>query len=110
VQALIDNCASFFGSEEVKLHTQRDEAVLYGAAHLLWLRLNDEGALDNGGGANGFGAVSSQTLVGVGSISYAVQALTPEQLADWLKRMSPFSSKLNAILATFPPAIWTAQG
>jgi hypothetical protein len=107
VQRFIDNCASWFGSAEVLQHTQRDEAVLYGAAHLLWLQLNDEGALGNGGG--GFGLVSSQTLVGVGSISYAVQALTPEQLAEWWKRPSPFSAKLNGITSTFPPGISTAH-
>jgi hypothetical protein len=110
VQRFVDNCASWFGSSEVLLHTQRDEAVLYGAAHLLWLALNDEGAFAGGGGGGGFGLVSSQTLVGVGSISFAVQALTPVQLADWLMRPSPFSSKLNGILATFPPGITTAQG
>jgi hypothetical protein len=110
VQRFIDNCASWFGSPEVKQHTQRDEAVLYGAAHLLWLALNDEGALSGGGGGGGFGLVSGQTLVGVGSVSFAVQALTPVQLADWLMRPSPFSAKLNGILATFPPGICTAQG
>lgn len=108
VQRFIDNCASWFGSAEVKLHTQRDEAVLYGAAHLLYLALADEGAFGGGGGGGG-GPISSQTLVGVGSISWAVAAPDVVQIADWLLRWTPFQAKLNGILATFPPGIWTAQ-
>jgi hypothetical protein len=109
VQALIDNCASWFGSAEVLQHTQRDEAVLYGAAHLLYLALVSEGAIGGGGGGGGVGLVSGRRLEGVGSISYAVTALTPEQENDWLMQRSPFSVKLNAILATFPPGVSTAQ-
>ena len=110
VQEFIDNCASFFGSAEVKRHTKRDEAVKYGAAHLLWLQLADEGALPGGGvGPGGVGVLSSIKLDGVGSKSYAVTALDPAQESDWLIRKSPFSTKLNAILSTFPPGISTAS-
>lgn len=114
VQVFIDNCASAFGSAEVKRHKRRDEAVLYGAAHLLWLQLSDEGALPGGGGGGGVGVLSGVTLVGVGSKSFAVQALTPEQESDWLTRKSPFSTKLHMIIATFPPGIsvtgWPCEG
>jgi hypothetical protein len=108
VQALIDNVAKWFGSAEVKAHTQRDEAVLYGAAQLLYLALAAEGLVPGGGG--GAGIVSSQTLEGVGSVGYAVQALTPAQEVDWLMQKTPFSNKLWGILATFPPGISTAAG
>jgi hypothetical protein len=110
VQTFIDNCASAFGSSEVKRHSRRDEAVLYGAAHLLWLALYDEGAIPGGGGGGGgVGVLSGVTLVGVGSKSFAVQALTPAQESDWLVRKSPFSTKLHMILETFPPGIATAN-
>ena len=111
VQRLIDNCTSWFGSPEVKQHTQHDEAILYGAAQLLWIALNAEGLIPGGGGGGGgLAAVSSQRLDGVGSISYAVAAFTPEQQVDWLAIPTPFSAKLHGILATFPPGISTAQG
>jgi hypothetical protein len=110
VQALIDNVAKWFGSAEVRQHTQRDEAVLYGAAQLLWLALAAEGIVGGGGGGGGAGIVSGQHLDGVGSISYAVQALTPAQELDWLSQKTPFSNKLWGILATFPPGISTAAG
>lgn len=110
VQALIDNVAKWFGSPEVRQHTQRDEAVLYGAAQLLYLALRAEGLVPGGGGGGGAGLVSSQSLEGVGSVGYAVQALTPEQEVDWLAQKTPFSAKLWGILATFPPGIATAQG
>lgn len=110
VQELINNVAKWFGSAEVRRHTQRDEAVLYGAAHLLYLALAAEGMLPNGGGGGGVGVVSSQRLEGVGSVSYAVTALSPEQETDWLAKTSPFSLKLHGILDTFPPGISTAQG
>lgn len=110
VQAFINNVASAFGSAEVKKHSRRDEAVLYGAAHLLWLGLSDEGAIPGGGGGGGgAGVVSGLTLVGVGSRSLAVQALTPAQENDWKVRKSPFSTKLAMILETFPPGISTAS-
>lgn len=111
IQTLINNCASWFGSAEVRRHTQRDEAVLYGAGHLLYLALAAEGLVPPAPGGGGvYGPVSSQSLDGVGSIGYAVTALTPAQVVDWLERWSPFAYKLHAILATFPPAITTAQG
>jgi hypothetical protein len=115
VQVFIDNCASAFGSAEVKKHSRRDEAVLYGAAHLLWLGLFDEGAIPGGGGGGGgVGVLSGVSLVGVGSKSFAVNALTPEQESDWLVRKSPFSTKLHMILETFPPGIavttWPCDG
>lgn len=114
VQRFIDNCASAFGSAEVKKHSRRDEAVLYGAAHLLWLGLSDEGMIPGGGGGGGAGVLSGVTLVGVGSKSFAVEALTPEQESDWLVRKSPFSTKLQMILETFPPGIavtsWPCDG
>lgn len=110
-EQFIDNVSKLFGSAEVKQHTQRDEAVLYGAAHLLALRLLDEGEVSGGGGGGGGGEVlSSVKLDGVGTKSWAVAAWTPEQLNDWLTRRSPFSMKLHAILDTFPPGIATANG
>lgn len=112
VQRLIDNCASWFGSAEVLRHTQRDEAVLYGAAQLLWIALNAEGLIPGGGGGGGggLGVVSSRRLDGVGSVGYAVGAFSPEQQVDWLAIPTPFSAKLHGILDTFPPGISTAQG
>lgn len=111
VQTLINNVAKWFGSAEVLRHTQRDEAVLYGAGHLLYLALVAEGIIAGGGGGGGLGAVvSSRTLEGVGTESYSVVALTPEQVNDWLMQSSPFSLKLNGILATFPPGISTTRG
>lgn len=109
IQTLIDNVAKWFGSAEVRRHTQRDEAVLYGAAHLLYLALAAEGVVPGGGGGI-VGVVNSQRLDGVGSVGYAVTALTPEQVNDWLAQASPFSIKLHGILATFPPGISTAHG
>jgi len=108
VQLLIDNCASFFGSAEVKRHTQRCEAVRLGAAHLLYLQLGDEGVLP--GVDPGIGVVSARALKDVGSISYAVTALAPGEIGDWMKRASPFLTKLTLILDTFPPGIATASG
>ena len=108
VQALINNCASWFGAPEVLRHTLRDEAVLYGAGHLLYLALAAEGLVPGGGG--GAGVVLSQHLDGVGSVTYAVAALSPAQAADWLTVQSPFLLKLRAILDTFPPGISTASG
>ncbi len=114
VQNLINNMASQFGSAEVKKHSRRDEAVKYGAAHLLYLQLQAEDALPGGGGGGGAGVLSSITLVGVGSKSFAVQALDPEQENDWLTLKSPFSVKLHMIIATFPPGIavtgWPCEG
>lgn len=110
VQKLINNAAAWFGSAEVKQHTQRDEAVLYGAAQLLYLALAAEGIIPGGGAGGGAGIMDSQTLEGVGSVGYAVQALTPEQEQDWLMQKTPFSAKLWGILATFPPGISTAAG
>jgi hypothetical protein len=110
VQTLIDNAAKWFGSPEVKRHTQRDEAVLYGAAQLLYLALAAEGIVPGGGSGGGAGIVSSQHLEGVGSVGYAVQALTPAQEVDWLMQKTPFSNKLWGILATFPPGISTTGG
>lgn len=111
IQTLIDNVAKWFGSAEVQRHTQRDEAVLYGAAHLLYLALVAEGVIVGPGGGGGLGAVvSSRSLEGVGSESYAVVALTPAQANDWLALSSPFSLKLHGILATFPPSVSTAHG
>ena len=110
VVRLIDNAAAWFGSAEIKQHTQRDEAVLYGAAQLLYLALAAEGIVPGGGGGGGAGIVSGQRLDGVGSVSYAVQALTPAQELDWLSQKTPFSAKLWGILATFPPGISTAAG
>lgn len=110
VQRLINNCASWFGSAEVLAHTQRDEAVLYGAAQLLWIALAAEGAIAGGSGGGGIGVISSQRLEGVGSVSFAVSALTPDQQVDWLTVPTPFTSKLRGILATFPPGIATAHG
>ena len=104
----IDNCGTLFGSAEVLRHTQRNEAVLYGAAHLLAMRLLDEGVVEGGGGGGGFGGpLSSVRLDGVGSKSFAVAAWSPDDLNDWLKRVTPWSPKLHAILDTFPPAIFT---
>lgn len=103
----IDNVATLFGSAEVLRHTQRNEAVLYGAAHLLAMRLIDEGAIGGGGGGGGFqGPLSSVRLDGVGSKSFAVAAWAPADLNDWLKRPTPFASKLHAILDTFPPGMY----
>ena len=103
----IDNCATLFGSAEVLRHTQRNEAVLYGAAHLLALRLIDEGVIGGGGGGGGFnGPLSSVHLDGVGSKSFAVAAWTSDDLNDWLKRPTAFSPKLHAILDTFPPGMY----
>jgi hypothetical protein len=110
VQTLIDNCASWFGSAEVLQHTQRDEAVLYGAGHLLYLALAAEGLVPGGGGGGGVGVVSGRRLEGAGSTSYAVTALTPAQEVDWLSKWSPFAFELHGILDTFPPGITTAQG
>lgn len=108
VQKLIDNCASWFGSAEVKAHTQRDEAVLYGAGHLLYLALAAEGLVPaSPGGGGGVGVVNNRKLDGVGSIGLAVTALTPEQEVDWLTKWSPFAYKLHGILATFPPGLTT---
>ena len=102
----IDNVATLFGSAEVLRHTQRNEAVLYGAAHLLAMRLIDEGAIGGGGGGGFNGPVSSVRLDGAASKSFAVAAWSPEDLNDWLKRPTPFSPKLHAILDTFPPGIY----
>lgn len=109
VQPLIDSAAKLFGSAEVKQHTQRDEAVLLAAGHMLYVALAAErGGL--GGGGGGLAPVSGRTLQGVGSISYAVSALDPEQAADWLLQYSPWLSRLRAILDTFPPGIATTRG
>ena len=103
----INNVAEIFGSPEVLQHTQRNEAVLYGAAHLLALRLIDEGIIAApGGGGDAFGPLSSVKLDGVGTKSFAVAAWSPEQLNDWLTRRTPFSVKLHMILRTFPPVIY----
>jgi hypothetical protein len=114
VQELIDNCASFWGSAEVKRHTLRDEAVKLGAAHLLYTQLQAEGVIAGGGGGGGAGVLSGISLEGVGSKSWSVQALSPEEVMDWLKQKSPFSNKLLAILRTFPPGIavtgWPTSG
>lgn len=110
VQRFIDNCSAAFGSAEVRRHSRRDEAVLYGAAHLLWLGLSDEGAFSGGGGGGGgAGIVSAVRLEGVGSKNIAITALTAAQENDWLVRKSPFSTKLHMILDTFPPGISTAH-
>lgn len=108
VQEQIDLAASWFGSPDVLQHTQRDKAVKYCAAHLLWLALDAEG-LAPGGNGGGAGVVSGRSLDGAGSISYAVQAQSPEQTADPLLQWSPFLTRLQGILDTFPPGIMTAH-
>ena len=108
IQELIDNVASWFGSPEVKRHTLRCEIVKYGAAHLLWLSLKEEGALP--GQQPGVGIVSGQRLEGVGSINFAVAAINPNNVNDWLQLRSPFSIKLNEMIKTLPPGICTASG
>jgi hypothetical protein len=109
IQTLIDEVAKLFGSEEVKRHSQRDQAVLLGAAHSLYLALQAEGVIGGGGGGGGGAVLSSVTLQGVGTKSWAVSAFEPEQLSDWLLTPSPWLSRLKAILDTFPPGIITAQ-
>lgn len=109
VQEQIDLAASWFGSPEVLQHTQRDKAVKYCAAHLLWLALDAEG-LAPGGNGGGAGAVSGRSLEGVGSINYAVQAQSPEETTNPLLQWSPFLTRLNGILDTFPAGIMTAHG
>lgn len=111
IQPLIDNGAAWFGSAEVLQHTQRDEAVLYLAGHLLYLALAAEGLVPGGGGGGGGpGVVSGRHLEGVGSVNYAVTALKPEEIGDWTKQYSPFLTKLMGILDGFPPGISVASG
>lgn len=107
VQRYIDSAAEKFGSPEVLQHTQRNEVVLYAACHMLALRLMAEGAIGGGGGGGGLaGPLSSVKLDGVGSKSYAVVALAPEDVGDMLKQKTPFLTDLNDILKTFPPGIF----
>lgn len=109
IQELIDLVAGWFGSAEVKRHTQRDKAVLYGTAHLLYTQLAAEGLVPGGGGGGGGGPLSSVTLQGVGSKSWAVQAFKPAELGDWLLQWSPWKIPLQGILDTFPPGIAVAH-
>lgn len=107
VQRYINSAAELFGSAEVLSHTQRNEAVLYAACHMLALRLMAEGEIGSGGGGGGLsGPLSSVRLDGVGSKSYAVAALDPEDVGDMLKQKTPFLTELNEILKTFPPGIF----
>jgi len=108
VQELIDTAAKILGSPEVKRHTQRDRAVLLLAAHLLYLQLAAEGAINANGGGIAGAVLSSVTLQGVGTKSWAVSAVSQADLADWQTAYSPWLVQLNAILDTFPPGIATA--
>ena len=111
VQQYINNAAEKFGSAEVLRHSQRNEAVLYAAAHMLALRLMAEGAVSSGGGNGGLaGALSSVRLDGVGAKSFAVTALDPDDVGDMLKQKTPFLTDLMDILKTFPPAIFVTNG
>lgn len=107
VQLLINSAAVSFGSSEVLQHSQRNEAVLYGACHLLALRLYAEGIVSAPGGGGGVsGPVASVKLDGAASINFGVQAWTPEDLTDWLKQPSPFLSDLLRVLTALPPTMY----
>jgi hypothetical protein len=100
--------SNLLGSAYARSHQQREDGVVALTAHLLWLQLKAEGALGGGGGGggNGPGVFSSLSLVGVGSMSFAVTAQTVDQLNDWLQTWSPFSIRMHAIIDSFGPAMF----
>jgi len=107
VQRFIDSAAVAFGSRDVLRHTQRNEAVLYGACHLLALRLIAEGIIPDPGGGGGLaGPVSSVKLDGAASISYGIAAWQPADLNDWLLQKTPYSSDLWRVLNSLPPTMY----
>lgn len=107
VQRYINTMAVTFGSSEVLRHTQRNEAVLYGACHLLALRLIAEKLLpDQGGGGGLAGPVSSVKLEGAAQMSYGVKAWEADDLSDWLKKNTPFLTELKQVIASFPPTMY----
>jgi hypothetical protein len=104
----IRKASNLLGSTYARSHEQREDGVAWLTAHLLWLQLKAEGVIGGGGGGggNGPGVFSSLSLVGVGSMSFAVTAQTVDQLNDWLQTWSPFSVQMHAIIDSFGPAMF----
>lgn len=99
--------SNLLGSDYARAHEQREDAVALLAAHLLWLQMKAESVGAGGGGGGGNpGVFSSLSLVGVGSMSFAVTAQTVAELNDWLATWSPWSVQLHALIDSFGPAMF----
>lgn len=99
--------ADLYSAQDVTQHTQWTIVVALHTAHILHVLLKVEAA---GGDWGALAAVNTRTLQGVGTRGRAVGALNPADLNDLMKIPSTYNTRLQRILETFPPSVWTTGG
>ena len=102
-----EEVAPLYSAQDVQTHTQWTRVVGLHVAHILHVLLKLEAANGDWGA---LAATSNRALQGVGSRGKAVGSLNPEDVNDLLKIPSAYNARLQPLLDTFPPSLFTTFG